>query len=397
MSPDFPNRNVKIMAVHSFMKYEITLDMLFAGFSVNSCRPGEGVWIVQKEFVSSEDGDLFISRLEGFPELLLNKITQIHKIIIVPSSIDNMFAVLRSDKTATVYINSPMKALMQAKRDVKAGEAVYRDDIADIQKLIFESVEIPDKAGIMALFSVGWRKGLFYDLTLLYEKDQNLNYDLAQLLGGHYAYLMFQEKFKISKSEWENLLLNGWFPFITLSNQLIGNIVSHNREGWNVDDLLPQVQGEVTKIIQNRLTSWIKIAAFQTHMEFISKAAEHYQNNDHLSCISVLFPRIEGVMRSFQSIQGQPEKASQKDLANVVVSPGVNPKDPNMSPLLPLRFGQYLNEVYFANFDPQRLDNPLSRNTVGHGVATKENFNLKGSTLGFLILDQLSYYFGGIK
>jgi len=174
-------------------------------------------------------------------------------------------------------------------------------------------------------------------------------------------------------------------------------IVNHNREGWNIDELLPKIQEDVLKRLPDGLKTWANVKAFEPHMDFISKAAERYQENDHLSCISVLFPRIEGILREFQSIQEQPEKASQKDLAGTVLSPSINPQNNQFSLLLPLRFNQYLSEVYFANFDPLKKDNTLSRNTVGHGVATKENFDLKGSTLGFLILDQLSYYFCGIS
>lgn len=379
------------------MKFDIQLDKLSAGYCMASCKPGEYLWIVQKEFISSEDGDLLISRLEGFPSILLNKIMEQHKTIITQSSIDNMLAILRQDKTATIYINAPMKALMQVKKPVDAGQGVYRNDIADVRKLVFQDIEISDGVGVMVLFSVGWRKGLFYDLVSLSDKNLKRDYDLSQLLGGYYAYLLFQERFKISNTEWESLLRNGWFPFITLNNDLINSIINHNREGWNIDDLLPKIQEDVLKRLPDGLKSWANIKAFEPHMEFISKAAEHYQKNDTISCISVLFPRIEGIMREFQSIRGQPEKANQKDLASTVLSPDVNPKDHQFSPLLPLRFHQYLTKVYFANFDPTRKDNALSRHTVGHGVATKDNFNLKGSTLGFLILDQLSYYFCGIS
>jgi hypothetical protein len=138
---------------------------------------------------------------------------------------------------------------------------------------------------------------------------------------------------------------------------------------------------------------WANIKSFEPHMDFISKAVEHYQKDDTMSCISVLFPRIEGIMRAYQSIQGQPEKASQKDLAGTVLQVNGDYQKHQYTPLLPLRFYQYLSDVYFANFDPLKKDNTLSRNTIGHGVATKENFDIKGATLGFLILDQLSYYF----
>jgi hypothetical protein len=290
-----------------------------------------------------------------------------------------------------------MKALMQSKKSVDAGQVIYGNDIADVRELVFHDINIPDDVGVMVLFSVGWRKGLFYDLGPLSSKENKRDYDLNRLLGGYYAYLSFQERFNIPDSEWDSLLQNGWFPFITLNNDLVSGVLNHNRAAWNVDDLLPRIRQEVLNRLPDGLKSWANIKAFEPHMEFISKAAEHYQENDFISCISVLFPRIEGIMREFQSIRGQPEKANQKDLASTVLSPDVNPKDHQFSPLLPLRFHEYLTKVYFANFDPTRTDNTLSRHTVGHGVATKDNFNLKGSTLGFLILDQLSYYFCGIS
>ncbi len=379
------------------MKFDIQLGTRFAGYATNSCKPGENVCIVHKEFLSSEDGDLFISRLEGFPSLLLNRIREIHKVVIAPSSVDNMLAILRKDGVATVQIDAPMRALMQVKRPIEAGQAVYHNDIADIRELVFDNIEIPADAGVMVLFSVGWRKGLFYDFFSPSDKRVKRDYDLSKLLGGYYSYLSFQERFKISDSEWETLLENGWFPFITLSNDLINSIVNHNRERWNVDDLLPNIKDDVLKRLPDGLKTWAKVKSFEPHMDFISKAAEHYENDDPISCISVLFPRIEGIMRQFQAIQGQPEKAKQKDLAGTVLSPSANPRGHQFSPLLPLRFNQYLEDVYFANFDPSSTDNALSRHTVGHGVATKKNFNLKGATLGFLILDQLSYYFSGIS
>ena len=120
------------MSVSNFIKFDVKLDTLLAGYSTVSCKPGEFVWIIQKEFVSSEDGDLLISRMEGFPSLLLNKIAQIHQTIIIQSSIDNMLALLKKDKSATIYINAPMRALMQVKKSVdfkpeEAGEEPFGD------------------------------------------------------------------------------------------------------------------------------------------------------------------------------------------------------------------------------------------------------------------------------
>ena len=392
------NKSMKISTVSNFMKFDIQLDMLLAGYSMSACKPGQPVRIVQREFISSEDGDLFISRLEGFPSELLDKIAKKYNTIIRPSAIDCMLAILGRDKTATIYINPTLIGNIRTKRTlIKAGEVIYSNDIADVCELRFKDIQIPDDSGIIVLFSVNWRKGLFYDFSLLGNTSQKKDYDLNQLLGGYYAYLSLHNRFKISDSEWQSLLQNGWFPFITLDNNLIDEIINHNREHWNIDDLLPKIKTNVLKRLPDGLKSWANIKTFIPHIDFISKAIEHYQKDDFISCISVLFPRIEGIMCQFQCIQGQSQRISQKDLANTVLSPNVNPKSHLFSPLLPLRFNQYLSEVYFANFDPLRADNALSRNSVSHGIATTENFTLKGSTLGFLILDQLSYYFHGKK
>ena len=72
---------------------------------MSACKPGEQVEIVLREFRSSEDGDLFISRLEGFPMQVLNLIRQKYKTVIWESNISNMVAIIRKDKSATVFIN----------------------------------------------------------------------------------------------------------------------------------------------------------------------------------------------------------------------------------------------------------------------------------------------------
>jgi hypothetical protein len=63
----------------------------------------------------------------------------------------------------------------------------------------------------------------------------------------------------------------------------------------------------------------------------------------------------------------------------------------SFSRFLPNNFQCYLEEVYFANFDPRNPD-VLSRHSVAHGVAVAQDFSLKAATIGLLILDQLSFY-----
>jgi len=391
--PQYPEPGKSVLFAGGFIKLDVQLGCRLIGLSGESSRKGEQVPVIPREFVSSEDGESFVRRLEELPSLVLDKVATQHGHIVRESFIDNMLVLLNRDHSGQVFLNAPMKASIQVKRAVNAGEVVSRDDIADVRELVFQDIVIPNDVGVMVLFSVGWRKGFYYDLVPLSPEESTRDYDLNQLLGGYYAYLSFQARFGIPAGQWRSLFANGWFPFITLTNRLVEEILAHNREGWNVDDLLPKVQAEVSARLPNALKAWQTVGAFGAHLPFIVKAAEHYENGDHLSCISVLFPRIEGILRSFQVAQGQADKTTQTDLAATVRSSGAHLEGHEFSPLLPLRFCEYLTEVYFAHFDPKQTDNSLSRNTVGHGVATAQNFDAKGATLGFLILDQLSYYF----
>jgi hypothetical protein len=191
------------------MSYEIPLDTP-AGYVVASAKKGTEVTVAVREFVSSEDGDLFIERLEGWPTNILNAIPSEHRIN--SSTVDHLLAIIRRDKTATVYVNelNILTRVTLKRRDIEAGQLVYSDDVADVQKLILSGVTIPDDAGVLFVFSKGWRKGLFYDFKPLQgDSPQPRDYDLEMLLGQYYAYLSFQQLFKIMDASGITSLLSG--------------------------------------------------------------------------------------------------------------------------------------------------------------------------------------------
>lgn len=87
---------------------------------------------------------------------------------------------------------------------------------------------------------------------------------------------------------------------------------------------------------------------------------------------------------------GVKETAGQKVLMRVATDARAKELHPH-SWLLPAAFRRFIEEVYFANFTPGQPAK-LSRNTVGHGVATPEQFNEKAACLGLLLVDQLFFY-----
>lgn len=376
------------------MSYEIKFSDLPGGYSVTSARSGNDVTIALREFTSSEDGDFFISRLEGFPSQVIGMLPQ--ALGARPSMVDHLLAIIRRDKTATVYLNEiPIIAEILVKgRDLEPGQPVFADDIADIRRVTFKDIEIPNDAGVLFLFSQGWRKGFFYDLGPLAGEEPRLrDYDLPALCGQYYSYLSFQNLFKISESEWNRMISQGWFPFISLTRSTIQEIISYARNEWDIDDLGERIAAEVKGLISSFLVKWEKNSLFAPHFEILKQATERFLASDYISANSILYPRIEGIMRAHHLITKQETKPTQSNLVSSVLESRAEERHA-YSMLLPNNFLRYMREVYFANFD---MTSPgiLSRHSVAHGVVPAKTLSLKGAVVGLLILDQLSLFLGG--
>lgn len=85
----------------SVMPHIITLEYLPAGYATRSARVGDEIDIACREFTSTEDGQLFISRLEGTPTQILEKIAQPSNS--AASATNSLPAIIRRDKTAKVH------------------------------------------------------------------------------------------------------------------------------------------------------------------------------------------------------------------------------------------------------------------------------------------------------
>jgi hypothetical protein len=292
-----------------------------------------------------------------------------------------------------VYVNElRVIAQMMAKRDLAAGEAVMDDDIADISRIRFEGVDIPPDAAFMYGFSVGWRKGLFYDFAPLHPNDEKpRDFDVEVQLGQCLAYLIFQDRLKIPEAAWGNLFAQGWFPFVGLRNELVRELANYAREGWNIDELIPKISQDVEASCDKWQTSWAKRKFFSDHSDILSKAIDRFRAADYVSAVAILYPQIEGVMRTYHRFTRPGVSQRQDSLVETVVSSADGDAAPRML-LLPEKFRRYLTDIYFCSFDPAD-PHGLSRHTVAHGVAPPDAFSEKAALIGLLILDQLSYYF----
>ena len=367
------------------MPYEIKMEHTPAGYAGTSARADELVQLIYREFTSTEDGQHFIKRLESGVSPILEELP----IEVPPSTVDHLLAIHREDGKTTVYINElEIQGSVRVARHVRKGQGMTKDDIVDIVKLN-PGVDIPEDAGFTFVFSVGWRKGLFFDYGPTGPNHEPRPYDVKAILAQAYAHVIFQELFSITEDEWEYLLAGKWFPFVGINSRTIDSMLSYARSGWGLDEKLDEIVAEVKNDAPRMLDSWRNNPFFYTHIDILETAVERYVNDDPMSCTALLVPRIEGIMRSHHASTSTIGQPTQKNLpASAVSANVVNEK----CLLLPRRFEQYLREVYFADFNPNDSHIEASRNSVGHGVANTSEFNLKNATISILIVHQLFYF-----
>ena len=73
--------------------------------------------------------------------------------------------VVKPNGAADLWVDSAAMTLtIMAKRSVKAGSAIFEDHIGDIVGMDFPAAGVTTASGIICVFRVGWRFGLFFDL-----------------------------------------------------------------------------------------------------------------------------------------------------------------------------------------------------------------------------------------
>jgi hypothetical protein len=370
------------------MPHRVHLEQRPAGFAAASSKDGGTLPIIYREFTSSEDGEKFISRLDGTPAKILTLLEPIHDIR--ASTVDHLIALIQQDGTTDVYINEA-KFLGKARllKSVEQGDPILDTDIVDIEELWIDGVDFPKDVGIVFLFSQGWRKGLFFDFGPLLPEPVLRQYEVPKLFANLFNYLTFQQYFRLSEEDWNGLFSTSWFPFIGLGKDALRDLLTRVREGWDPDELVESIAKRIKERLPAQPQLWRSYEALAPHAELLDHATDRFVHGDSMSAVSILFPRIEGMLRELQANLGK-GTFRQSDLAGAPHATHTLWSSAN-SRLLPLRFKEYLENVYFASFTPG-VTPSLSRNSVAHGVAPASLYSVKSATIAFLVVEQLCYH-----
>ena len=200
---------------------------------------------------------------------------------------------------------------------------------------------------------------------------------------------MNQLVFKLDESQWEILFSQGWFPFVSLPKRILRQMISAVRSGSGTEQYTQSVVEAIRAMAPLIRSRWREPALYQEHLPLLEHAMERFLEGDYVSPTSILYPRIEGILRSIHTASGAASSFNQSRLAEAAVDAWVD-KVHDYSWLLPNRFKEYLEKVYFAGFSPGQPAS-LSRHSVGHGVAQPRDFDQKHACIAILIVDQLRF------
>ncbi len=343
------------------MPYAISIENLPAGYVSRVLPDTNQVEICMTGLLTSDDGGAMTDVLESLVDPIVNLLPA--GVTHPRSQVDHFLAILGRDKSARIYLNElPMSICIRAKNRLAPGSIVMDEDIADVLRLKLGDVFVPQDCGIVLLLSAGWHKGLFFDLAPLSPLGADRQFEIEFVAGQVYAQLMFQKLHRITDSTWDELMRQKWFPFRGLSNTLTEQVISLAKNSKSIDDLLPQISAHVRERLAFIAEGLLKELHLRNHASILCKAIERFRENDFVSCVTILFTRIEGVLRELSTAIGANVFCGQGSLAGSV-SASSHPR----SPLLPRRFEQYLREVYFAKFSPTDVAVSASRNSVAHG------------------------------
>lgn len=384
------------------MKFHFDNVQDLAGFVAENAKGGESVKVFTRASLTSDDPE-FYQYSASISNIFLNK-----KRI----QIDNVYqflVIIHHDLSADLYVNDfGVLVEIKAKRDIKAGEAVTQGDIADIRKVKFQDIEIFDTDKIIYCFKVGWRFGLFFDLT---PRTQPANVsqiiateklDIEKLylsIGELRRYLSFYHVYKVleSESQFDEMMKDGWFPFIEI---LAGEYKKLSEAYLNKFDFEKKIKTTVDSFNEERVKKitekWWKNQIFSYKKSLIEAGINAYlQNNQDgfVNCIKNLWTEIEGILRKlYQSETGKGDGVKSADLIAHIIKKAKNKSGSDYSLLLSLPFLKYLQDVVFVNFNVESGKIDMSRHTSSHGVAEANQYTKDRALQLILVLDQIYFY-----
>jgi hypothetical protein len=311
-------------------------------------------------------------------------------------SLNTILIHITPNRKAIIYYNFPHSLTVRLNSPKKAGFAIFKHEILDIEGIDFhDSIsELKFQKGdqLLYLFRVNWSFGLYFDLSRTREFNE-----ISKDLGKFYRKLAFFDIYEYleKQSNFTKLLSLGWFPFLSLIHN---NIEKLMESVDNPRDYLVNVESLKNTFnkdfLETMLKNWFSNPIFKSKESIIRAAISSYlmhTQEGYINCIKNLATEIEGVIRIIYTTENG-KSPSTREMMNFIKDKGLNKFTSDNSLGFPGLFYEYLSEVLFKGFDLTTGDIPGSRHSFAHGVAREDTYTMEKSLQLILTLDQIFFF-----
>lgn len=143
------------------MPIEFRLTDRFLGWAQHTGTPDEIVAVRNAELISPDDAVRVQEALQQLQRAILDHISGLPK----PPSIAHLLVIIRHDLSGIAYVNElAVIAKVRPAKDIVASQPIVTADIASIEEVTFNDIDVPDDAALIVISTLDWRRSVYYDL-----------------------------------------------------------------------------------------------------------------------------------------------------------------------------------------------------------------------------------------
>jgi hypothetical protein len=364
-----------------------------AGFAGESAREGQRVKLITAISTTSDD-PIFHRLIEGFSGVIAHA-TQKAGIGVRLDRAETVLMVLKEDHSAELWVDTAAVSIeCITKRALKAGQAVFDGDIADVIGMKFPCVEILPTDRVLCFFRCDWRFGLAFDF------NPNRNLDATgffRALGALYRQIRYRHVYDLisNQAHLDALIAAGWFPFVEILSREFRHLQQHIEAGFPIADAEVQIlEGFDKARMDHILTRWLSKPHFSGREALLRVAFDAYDRKEPVAVIKILLTELEGILNdAHRAAAGRGTKLNK--LLDFAKKSALHKAGAPDTLFLSESFADYLDNHTFANVDPRAgsgAGTAGSRHAVSHGAADQATYSMSRALQVILTLDQIAFY-----
>jgi len=365
----------------------------FAGISANAANPGDTVSVYTTISLTS-DAPLF-HKLIGGLAVGIEGFARACNAHVLLSRANTVLFVVRPDNSAELWLDAAAMVIdvrLRRPGPMQPGTVVFERDVVDVLSVSFPKVEIGPKDKLLCLLREGWRFALFFDL----DRESDLDVASAERSMGSLVRQMRYADLYASLADgplFERIVASGWFPFLELMQGEFQSLA------YMLESNLPLEYAEANLLakfdndrVDRMFARWMQQPHFKEKELIFRPAIERFKARDPVSVIKNVLSEIEGVMAEAY-YRGTGEHTSRvPKLLEYMVKLADERAGTSDTLLFPSKFAEYLRDYTYAGFARGTPSTAMSRNSVGHGAASSDQYTMVRALQALLTIDQLAFY-----